>query len=103
MIDFCLAPETLERVARQTELMDGMLRWLGIDPDTAAESDIRAEWCEARFRCVDCRSSRACARFLAMSKGARGQDVPRFCANMLFFHECSLKTTAMTHPRGDLP
>lgn len=103
MTDFCLAPEILERVARQAELMDGMLRWLGIEPDDAAASDIRAEWCEVRFRCVDCRSSRDCARFLARPKGARSEDAPRFCANMLFFHDCSSKRTALAHTQGDLP
>jgi hypothetical protein len=94
--DFCLAPETVERVARQGELMDGMLRWLGITPDASSAS-------QARLRCVDCGWSRRCAHFLAAPTTAKEKGAPTFCANALFFQDCSGEKTTMPNLQGGSP
>jgi hypothetical protein len=53
--DFCLSPQTFERIVRRTELMDRMIAQLGIKPDACDRDDASTLWCEARFRCIGTR------------------------------------------------
>lgn len=88
MTDFCLGPQTLKRVARQTELMSRMLARLGVEP-ARDRGEASMGWYEARLRCIACRWSGRCAGFLAEAPRVASPHAPEFCANAGFYRERS--------------
>ena len=84
--DFCIDPQILKRIARQTGLMNRMRACLGIAPDGCDRGDDAGSlWCEARFKCIGCTWSRCCADFLAIPQPMGPVHPPGFCANAQFF------------------
>jgi hypothetical protein len=101
--DFCLSPQTYERIVRQTELMDRMIARLGIEPDACDRGDASTLWCEARFRCIGCKWSPHCARVLATPPRLGSLPVPDFCANANFFQHCTGENSTTIDRQGGSP
>ena len=86
MSDFCYSRPMLDRVLRQSELMDRMIEHMGVDPAAAARLDGGTAWYEARTRCIACHAERQCEAWLARTP--RGAQAPAFCHNARFFGRC---------------
>ena len=89
MTDFCLSAGTHRLIARQIELMDRMVTYLGVTPDGCERGNGNTLWCEARFRCIACKLSDSCVAFLAVPAAVAPPRAPAFCANGDFFAECT--------------
>jgi len=74
------------RVERQAQLMGEVMRRVAVDPGAAAREGRGIAFAAASRRCLLCRSSQECRRWL----DAGGADVPpRFCPNAAFFDRAS--------------
>jgi hypothetical protein len=91
MSDFCLGPQAIADITRQTGLMQRMGARVGIDSRGTGRSSDPSLWYEARLKCIGCAVSRQCVRFLA-SPGAKGQ-APMFCPNRTFFAAASQRVS----------
>jgi len=83
MSDFCLSPQVMAHITRQTGLLDRMVARVAIvsyGPGRVADPGL---WYEARLNCMDCALSRPCMRFLA-SPETEGRT-PSFCPNRSLF------------------
>jgi len=78
------------QVHRQAELMDRMMRALGIDGAAAVRLDCGCAFALARTQCLHCQSSRGCEAWLA-SAGCPSSP-PEFCAAAAFFCRLSHAT-----------
>lgn len=85
MSDFCLSPQAMARIARQTGLMEGMASRAGVYASSMDRSADPALWYEARLKCIGCAMSEPCMRFLASPRPAGQTQVASFCANRAFF------------------
>jgi hypothetical protein len=73
-------------VHRQEELMDRMMRALGIDGAAAVRLDCGCAFALARTQCLHCSNGRACEAWLASLEAAdRPTCPPPFCAAAAFF------------------
>ena len=84
MSDFCLSPQAMARIARQTGLMEGMASRAGIYTSSMDRGADPALWYEARLKCIGCAMSERCMQFLASPREIGKTQVPSFCANQVF-------------------
>jgi Family of unknown function (DUF6455) len=80
------------QVHRQAELMDRMMRALGIDGAAAVRLDCGGAFALARTQCLHCQNSRGCVAWLASAE--RPSSPPEFCAAATFF--CRLRDATQT-------
>jgi hypothetical protein len=72
------------QVHRHAELMDRMMRALGIDRAAAVRLDCGCAFALARTQCLHCPNSRACEEWLATAE-CPAASPPQFCAVATFF------------------
>jgi hypothetical protein len=89
MSDFCLGRPMLDRVLRQSELMDRVLQQLGVSPVVAARVDRGFGFYEARSRCIACSHERECRE--ALQSASAAGPAP-FCPNGDFLRTCVRKS-----------
>lgn len=73
------------QVERQAELMERMMRVLGVDEAAAARRDRGEAFARARTVCLNCTASRECDVWLGAAR--RVVCPPRFCPNATLFQE----------------
>lgn len=93
--DFCFSPNALAGIARQADLMDRMVLRAGIGSGTALTAD-PALWYEAQLKCIGCAMSQQCMRFLASPRPPKQTQVPRFCANRMFFGDLGRRVSNLS-------
>jgi hypothetical protein len=86
MSDFCYSWQMFSRIFQQAELMDRMMKVVGVDPAVAARVDTSQAWYEARTNCISCCHECECRNWLECSEGL--PVPPNFCPNVEFFHRC---------------
>lgn len=79
-----------DRVGRQAELMNSVLRQLEVDVAVAVRKDGGRAFADARVNCLRCR--RACRNWLDGREGPAGSD--GLCPNAGFFHELQAPSSA---------
>lgn len=73
------------QVEWQAELMDRMMRILGVDEAAAARRDRGEGLAKARTECLNCSASHQCEEWLETVEAIASQ--PSFCPNAGFFRE----------------
>ena len=73
------------QVERQAELMDRMMRILGVGGAVAARRDRGYGLAKARTECLNCSASHECQEWLETAKAM--VPPPSFCPNAGFFRE----------------
>jgi hypothetical protein len=71
------------RVERRAVRMHEMMQRLKVDPATLARLRRGNAYAEARARCLSCRASEACLRWLDAPSSGGGR--PEFCPNLTLF------------------
>lgn len=88
MCDLCLSDAEINRIVRQSDLMDRMLGRAGANRAIARRKDRGAAWMEARLRCIECPSVEACIAWLDTPGEDGRPGSASFCPNARFFHAC---------------
>ena len=101
MSDFCYGRPMLERIFRQTELMDRVMERVGIDPSTAARLDRGMAWYEARTKCIACCDERQCRAWLERSDPSPAPL--QSCPNREFFRRCHTAHASKGHSHSSSP
>jgi hypothetical protein len=86
MSDLLFCRPMLQRILRQSELMDRMLAHVGVDPAAAMRIDRGMAWYEARSRCIACNRDRDCRDWLRSADGPA--EPAEFSPNARFFSLC---------------
>ena len=73
------------RVERRAVRMQEMMRRLDVDPAKLARLCGGDAYAEARARCLSCRASEVCLRWLDASASG---GCPEFCPNLALFEGC---------------
>jgi hypothetical protein len=89
MTDFYYGWPMLERVFSRAELMDRMMRRLGVNTVAAMRIAHGLAWYEARSNCIACCHDQH--RLAWLDHANQGSSAPDFCLNARFFQECSEK------------
>ena len=76
------------QVRRRQDLMNELMKRLGIDVLTAVRADNGQAFVRARARCRDCLHESGCRSWLDLSQGL--PLPPKFCPNANFFRSCGL-------------
>jgi hypothetical protein len=84
------------QVHRQAELMDRMMRALGIDTAAAVRLDCGCAFALARTQCLHCPNSRACEEWL--DSADRPSGPPEFCAAAAFFRRLRYAALKVEQP-----
>lgn len=82
--------DILSGVTRKTELMDQMVRKLGVDDTIAALPNGPAVMREATLRCLACGYSDSCSAWLNEPRGRSG--APAYCRNHDLFDDLRHRT-----------
>jgi len=77
----------LRQAFRQAELMDKMMRAVGVDEVSAARLDHGEAIAKAREACLKCNSHCRCLQFL--DNLDHTASAPEFCLNTKFFEQCA--------------
>lgn len=86
MGDFCYGWQIFSRVFRQAELMDRMMKRIGVRRAVAVRVDQGMAWYDARTKCIDCLADRQCRGWL---ENTDETAIPHdFCPNAQFFQRC---------------
>jgi len=75
------------RVERQARRMHEMMDRLGVDAGRLVRLDQGDAYAEARIRCLDCRETETCLRWLEAFDGSA--ERPEFCPNIEIFDACA--------------
>jgi hypothetical protein len=87
------------QVHRQAELMDRMMRALGIDKAAAVRLDCGCAFAIARTQCLHCPNSRACEEWLdSLDPAQRPACPPGFCALAAYFRRLVHATPGVGRP-----
>ncbi len=91
----------LRQTFHRFELMNAMMRAIGIDEASAARLDHGQAIATAREQCLACQSTCRCARFLDEldKRTGRMSACPNFCLNVHFFERCAGKRNEKHRPR----
>jgi hypothetical protein len=81
------------RVERRSVRMHEMMQRLDVDPAKLARLRGGDAYTEARTRCLSCRASEMCLRWL--DAPASGGGRPEFCPNLALFERCKQERTAI--------
>jgi hypothetical protein len=75
-----------DRVERRAVRMHEMMQRLHVDPARLARLRRGDAYAEARERCLSCKASETCLRWL--DDRAEGDSRPQFCSNLALFEDC---------------